>query len=170
MAFAPRTVNKMQLRKSNRILSGLSLADKLFEFYEENKKALFMVQMIKQREKLKFHYNLLKYQKKEASKYLNDIIENKEKADECMKKVDEEFEKNDIVIDLDTEKDDVERDTIEFLCNLMAETSKLDININDINTPRQSIMENKIIEIKNSVEAKNNTPQVQPDRSINFNS
>ena len=87
-----------------------------------------------------------------------------------MKKVDEEFEKNDIVIDLDTEKDDVERDTIEFLCNLMAETSKLDININDINTPRQSIMENKIIEIKNSVEAKNNTPQVQPDRSINFNS
>lgn len=152
MAFAPRTVSKRQLRKCNRFFGETSLANKLVEFYEENKKALFIVKMIKQRETLKFHQNLLKYNKNESGKYLKRIIDNHAQAHECMKMIDAEFEKNNMVVDVDTDKNDFERDTLEFFCNLMSQTLDMGININHINTPHQHHLENKVTELKKSIQ------------------
>lgn len=163
LAFAPRTVTKMQLRKSNRILSGVPLAEKLLEFYEENRKALYIVKMIKQRETLKFHQNLLKYRREKSGKIINEIIDNQVQVTECIKIVNEEFEKNNIVVDVDTEKDDFERDTIQFLSNLIHESSLLGLNIKCINTPSQYLLENKVAKLKNSIQQKSNKTNKSSD-------
>jgi hypothetical protein len=167
LAFAPRTVNKMQLRKSNRILSGSPLVEKLVEFYEENKKALYIIKMIKQRETLKFHQNLLKYKREESGKIINEVIENQAQVTECIRVVNEEFEKNNIVVDVDTEKDDVDRDTIEFLTNLLHQTSTLGLNIECINTSNQHLLENGVIKLKNSIKEKSSNSGQGPEAKSN---
>ena len=53
LAFAPRNDSRMRLRKNYKFVKGRPLIDKLNALKEENQRALFLVQMVKQREILK---------------------------------------------------------------------------------------------------------------------
>ena len=150
LAFANRTNNKMNLRKSNRMLSGLPLVDKLKELLRENKQALFMVRMVRQRELLKLDQLLLGFNRKEASAYAGQIAKHLDHSRLLVNQVKDTVLSNEPFIEPNREdKEDNEQDHLMYFCNIVAELGQLDLQLENFRSKGLEAKKDKFFELKN---------------------
>ena len=115
LAFANRIKNKMNLRKSNRMLSGMSLVEKLKELLKENQQVLFIVKMVKQRELLKLNQLLLGFERKNTSKHIKQINQDIDSTRKLVKQVKEKVLNDEPFSKSNREnKEDNEQDCLSF--------------------------------------------------------
>lgn len=153
IAFAPRTSNRMNLRKGNRMLNGLPLAEKLKELREENKQALFLVKMVHQREILKRDQFLLSLNRKDALGQVNRVNNNLESCQQLLT----EIKEKDFIDESPSEpiKQGIENDEQDikmFLCNLVTELGKMGLSIENLDTKYRDTFDTQILELKEKAE------------------
>ena len=150
LAFANRTNNKMNLRKSNRMLSGGLLVEKLKELLKENQQLLFMVKMVKQRELLKLDQLMLGFGRKDASKYFKKINEDLETSRVLVGQVKDKVLNDEPFSEAHREdKEDNEQDCLAFFCNIVAELSEIDLKLENFESRALDSMKDKFFELKN---------------------
>lgn len=150
LAFANRTNNKMNLRKSNRMLSGLPLVEKLRELLRENRQALFMVRMVRQREELKLDQLLLGFRRKEATRLVGHVSGHLESASQLLAQAKEEVLAEEPFAEPSREdKEDHEQDCLAYFCNIVTELGALDLQLENFCSRSLDAMKDKFFELKN---------------------
>jgi hypothetical protein len=159
LAFANRTNNKMNLRKSNRMLNGIALVEKLKELLRENQQALFMVKMVHQRELLKLDQLMLGFNRKDISKYLAPLASHMESSKNLIAQVKDQVLSDEPFAESSREdKEDNEQDCLTFFCNIVSELNDLDLKLENFNSRSLDSMKDKFFELKNHVGL--NNPQI----------
>ena len=156
LAFANRTNNKMNLRKSNRMLNGMALVEKLKELLRENEQALYMARMVHKRELLKLDQLLLGFHRKDISKYLGPVTEHMESSRRLMNQVEEQVLNDEPFSEPNREdKEDNEQDCLTFFCNIVNELNELGLNLENFKSRSLDSMKDKFFELKNHAEVAN---------------
>jgi len=150
LAFANRTNNKMNLRKSNRMLNGMALVEKLKELLKENEQVMYMVKMVHQRELLKLDQLLLGFNKKDISKYLPPLTQHLESSKYLITQVKEQILHDEPFTESSREdKEDNEQDCLTFFCNIVNELNELDLRLENFNSRSLDAMKDKFFDLKN---------------------
>ena len=150
LAFANRTNNKMNLRKSNRMLSGLPLVDKLKELRRENEQAIYMVKMVRQRELLKLDQVLMAFNRKDASKFAERLSKNVSISRQLLMQVKDKVLSDEPFAEPNREdKEDNEQDYLAYFCNIVSELDQLDLQLDHFRHRSLDAMKDKFFDLKN---------------------
>ena len=174
LAFASRQNNKMNLRKGNRWLNGMPLADKLKELKDENHHALFLARMVKHREIIKTNQLMLAYSSKLnplSNQELKTIDKELRESQNIIKEIkDKDIVKNSGCDPVRQEKESEHQDLLLFSINLVYELGILDLTIDNFQTKNLDKVEPKISEYKKKLESQNpEIPQKTSDQGIDLN-
>lgn len=152
IAFAPRQNNKMTLRKGNRLLSGIPLAQKLKELLYENKQAEWLVKMVASRERLKLAKLQCEYPRlalvanrteidAQATQFLT-------KGREMLEDFNNTYTEINGSETIRPEKADKEQDLLTFYANIILELEKLDLELADFEPPNMDKIKDLIFELR----------------------
>ena len=166
LAFANRTNNKMNLRKSNRMLNGMPLVEKLKELLKENDQALYMVRMVRQREVLKLDQLMLGFNRKEAHKHESRISKNLDSSQQLIEEVKEKVLNDEPFSEPNREdKEDNEQDCLIFFANIITELNYFDLRLENFKSASLDAMKDKFFKLKNIAGVGNSQMQGHQRRS-----
>lgn len=149
LAFANRANNKMNLRKSNRMLSGMPLVEKLKELLKENEQALFIVKMVRQREVLKMDQLTLGFNQKDVAKYSKRVGEHLDVCRGLVERVKDKVLSDQPFAESNREeKEDNEQDFLVFFTNIINELNELDLRLDDFKSLSLDAMKDKFFKLK----------------------
>lgn len=149
LAFANRANNKMNLRKSNRMLNGMPLVEKLKELLKENEQAMFIVKMVRQREILKLDQLMLGFDQKDILKHTKRINENLEKSRAIVDVIKDKVLNDEPLTEPNREeKEDNQQDCLIFFANIVHELNELDLQLDDFNSRSLDAIKDKFFELK----------------------